>query len=56
MKQLPYHAEKWLADTSKEAWGAYLHWKYASSRGAVSAVIRQELKNTINEAHKRAKK
>jgi hypothetical protein len=56
MKQLPYRAEKWLFDTSKEAWGAYLHWKYALDRDAVSAVIRQELKNTINEAHKRVNK
>lgn len=56
MRDLPYHAEKWLVDQSKEAWGAYLHWKYALEREAVSAVIRQEMKEIINEAYRRAKK
>ena len=56
MKQLPYHAEKWLADKSPEAWGAYLHWKYALNRVEVSAVIRRELKELINEAHKRGRR
>ena len=55
MRDLTYRAEQWLVAKSNEAWAAYLHWKYAQDRDAVSAVLRPEIKELINEAHRRAR-
>lgn len=55
MRELPFHVERWLVDESKEAWGAYLHWKYALDRDAVAGILRDEIKELINEAHRRAR-
>ena len=55
MRELPYSVEQWLVQQDKEAWAAYLHWKYAQDRDAVAAVLRPEIKELINEAHRRAK-
>ena len=56
MRDLTYRAEQWLVAKSNEAWAAYLHWKYAQDRDAVSAVLRPEIKELINEAHREARR